>query len=66
MEAAKCYDCIPPNMQDAVKTYLLYLISGSSLSISQLVAAAAEFQRIPGDMQLAVQNTLLCDILASA
>lgn len=47
---------------ERVKTYLLFAISGTTLSLSEVVAASRCFC-MDKQTQLAVQNYLLCQIV---
>lgn len=62
---ARCFDrCIPPGMQDAVKTYLLAVWAGGSLDPNTLMQQAACFRCLDG-IQMGVQTYLLCKLLNS-
>lgn len=62
-DASECYKRISPGDRDAVMIYLLYVISGSTLTIPQLVAASQCYaDRIDKQLQPAVITYLLCAI----
>ena len=58
--AAKCFDCIPRDMQEPLELYLLAVIAGGSLDPATLVKAAACFQCIPKSERENVREYLLC------
>lgn len=60
--AAKCFDCIPKEMQMALQTYLLAVIAGGSLDPKTLMEQAKCFQ-FPDHIQQQIQTMLLCEIL---
>ena len=62
---AKCFSCIPKEMQGPVIIYLLADISGSTLDPAALVRAAKCFQCIPREVIEDVQTFLLCQIVNS-
>lgn len=59
--SAKCFDCIPKDMQSALQTYLLAVIAGGSLDPSTLLAEAKCFQ-FTEEIQQRIQTYLLCQI----
>lgn len=66
MTLSKCFDAIPSGMQLAVQTYLLQQIAGNTMTVDELMEAAACFiAKIPAGDQLAVQNYLLCQIASA-
>lgn len=56
--AAACFTCLPVDIQQAIKTYLLAVIAGGSLDPKTLLFQARGFFAIPSGMLLAVQATL--------
>jgi hypothetical protein len=60
--AAKCFNCIPKQMQKPVELYLLAVAAGGSLDPKVIEAAAAPFRAIPRQMQEVVEQYLLCKI----
>lgn len=65
-DASECYKKISPGDREAVEIYLLYVISGSTLTIPQLVAASQCYaDRIDRHMQEAVKTFLLCQIASA-
>lgn len=67
VEISTCYTCIPPDMVDAVKIYLLAVTAGlQDMTPEELVVAAACYNCVPKDMQKSVQNYLLCQIANAA
>lgn len=63
-DASECYKKISPGDRSAVMIYLLYVISGSTLTIPQLVAASECYaEQIDSHMQQAIITYLLCEIV---
>lgn len=66
LEAAKCFNCVPPNLLDAAQTYEFARVAGLTTDPKQLLLDAKQFIfKVPPGIQLAVQDKLLCDILDS-
>lgn len=61
-DASECYKKIPPGDRDAALIYLLYVISGSSLTISELAQASACYTSLDKQTSQAVIVYLLCQI----
>ena len=62
-DASECYKAISPGDRDAVMIYLLYVISGSALTIPELVANSMCYaQQIDKQLQPGVITYLLCAI----
>ena len=60
LEAAKCLDCIPPGMQNAVRIYLLCVLTSTPADANTLMEAAKELQMIPDPIKQDVITYLLC------
>ena len=45
--AAKCFECVPPEMREPLELYLMATIAGGSMDPATLVKDAACFQCIP-------------------
>ena len=64
VNASKCYECIPPNAQMGVHTYLLKSISGYTGDVSSLMNAARCIAScIPPGMLNEVKTRLLCEVV---
>lgn len=61
--AAKCFSCIPRQMQKPVELYLLAVAAGGSLDPATLVKAAKCFCQIPPQMRDPVEAYLLCQLV---
>lgn len=64
--AAKCFECVPPEMQKPLELYLLALaaaVDTSPAGVQALVANAKCFTCIPRSMRDAVEEYLLCLIV---
>lgn len=60
--AAKCFDCVPKELQPALQTYLLAVIANGSLDPKSLLEQAKCFQ-FPESIQQQIQTMLLCQIV---
>lgn len=66
-QASACYDkCIPPGMHPAIWTYLIKTSVGNTMTINELLAAAAPYDVIPPGKQMEVLIALLCQFLNEA
>lgn len=65
-QAATCFDCLSPNTQLAVQTYLLALLAGASLNPNTLAAQAAQFEKMNPPTLLEIQAYLLCQIATAS
>lgn len=64
VNASKCYECIPPNAQMGVHTYLLKSISGYTGDVNSLMNAARCIAScIPPGMLNEVKTRLLCEVV---
>lgn len=52
---AACFTCLPVNVQQAIKTYLLARVAGASTDPKTIMAAARGFIGLPPGTQLAIQ-----------
>lgn len=62
VQAAKCWNCIPPGQQLAVQTYLLAVIAGGSLDPDTLLEEAKCFSCLPPSLLSNIIALLLCNI----
>ena len=64
VNASKCYECIPPNAQMGVHTWLLKSISGYTGDVNSLMNAARCIAScIPPGMLNEVKTRLLCEVV---
>lgn len=67
IDASVCFDkCIPPGMHPAIWTYLIQSSVGNTMTINQLLEAAAPYAVIPQGKQMEVLIALLCQFLNEA